>query len=157
GRTGCDMLPATIATLADHPKVAAVKEATGSIARGQTVIAACAGKEIDVLSGDDATAMALTMAGGNGVISVVSNIAPNRMASIITAANKGQMEEACELNYQLLPLMDLLFVESNPIPVKAAMAHLGFGANELRLPLCPLSQDALEPILAEMAKLGIVR
>lgn len=157
GRTGCDMLPETIAALADHPKVAAVKEATGSITRAQHVIAACQGKEIEVLSGDDATAMALTLVGGSGVISVVSNVAPNLMSRVITAAREGQIEKARELNYRLLPLMDLLFCESNPIPVKAAMAHLGFGANELRLPLQPLATSAMAPLLAEMAKLGIAR
>lgn len=158
GRTGCDLLPETIAELAQLERVVAVKEASGSIARGQQVIAACqrVRKEFAVLSGDDALALALTAVGGQGVISVVSNVAPKLMAQLIRLASEAKLAEARAIHYRLLRLMDLMFCESNPIPVKAAVALLGFGDNELRLPLQPLAGAKLEQLGAELTRLGLV-
>jgi 4-hydroxy-tetrahydrodipicolinate synthase len=155
GRTACDMQPDTVARLAALDRVVAIKEATGSIARAQQVIAACP-DDFVVLSGDDATAMALAAVGGDGVISVISNIAPRLMADMIDSALKGQMEEARQINFRLLPLMELLFIESNPIPIKAAASLLGYGANSLRLPLVALEGEKLELLRAEMQRLGLL-
>ncbi|MCK5798364.1 MAG: 4-hydroxy-tetrahydrodipicolinate synthase [Deltaproteobacteria bacterium] len=157
GRTGCRLEAETVAALAEHPQIVAVKEAAGDIAAGQALIAACAGREIAVLSGDDALAMALTCMGGRGVISVVSNIAPRKTAQLIAATREGHLDEARRLHYELLPLINLLFCESNPIPVKAAAARLGFGANELRPPLAPLESEKLAALEAELDRQGIQR
>jgi 4-hydroxy-tetrahydrodipicolinate synthase len=156
GRTGCDMQPATVAELAAIERIVAIKEATGSIARAQQVIAACPA-EFAVLSGDDATALALVAVGGRGVISVVSNLCPAEMHTMVALGLEGKLEEARAINYRLLPLMDLLFVESNPIPVKAALSLMGFGENELRLPLLPLAGDKLERLRAELGRQGLLR
>jgi 4-hydroxy-tetrahydrodipicolinate synthase len=155
GRTGCDLLPETVAQLAKIARVVGVKEATGSVARGQQVIAACP-RDFVVLSGDDATCCALTAMGGAGVISVVSNIVPGPTAKMIAAARAGRIDDARALHYQYLQLIDLLFIESNPIPVKAALSLLGYTANEVRSPLLPLGGEKLERLRAEMARLGLL-
>ena len=155
GRTGCDLLPETVARIAQIPNVVGIKEATGSIVRGQQVIAACPADFI-VLSGDDLTALALTAVGGKGVISVVSNLAPGQMSNMIRWAREGRLEEARLVNYRLLKLMELLFIESSPIPLKAALSLLGIGENELRLPLVPLGGEKLELLRAELRALGLL-
>lgn len=157
GRTGCDLLPATVAELASHPRIVAVKEASGSLLRGQALLAACADQTLAVLSGDDHLCMPLTLLGGAGVISVMSNVAPKQTAQMIAHARAGELLQARALHFSLLPLMDLLFVEANPIPVKAAMAALGFGANELRSPLAALAGDDLERLKAELTRQVIAR
>ncbi len=155
GRTGCDMQPETVAQVAELPNVVGIKEATGSIARAGAVIAACP-KEFVVLSGDDATAMALTTMGGHGVISVFANLTPGPAAKMIKAAREGRLEEARAIHYKLLPLMDLLFIESNPIPVKAALSLMGYTGNEVRAPLLPLGDDKLELLRAELKRQGLL-
>ena len=117
------------------------------------MISACP-PDFAVLSGDDATALALTAVGGCGVISVVSNVAPGPTAKMIAHARAGELEQARALHYELLPLMDLLFIKANPIPVKAALSLMGYGANELRLPLVPLEHDEVELLRAELQRLG---
>ena len=154
GRTSCDMLPETVARLASLPNVVGVKEATGSLGRAQQVIAACP-DDFDVLSGDDFTCMGMTALGGSGVISVVSNLIPGDVARMIGACRAGDMEQARTLHYRLEPLMHLLFVESNPVPVKAGVSLLGYTANEVRLPLLPLDPDNLAILEAEMKNLGV--
>jgi 4-hydroxy-tetrahydrodipicolinate synthase len=153
GRTSCDMQAETVAQIAKLPNLVGIKEATGSIARGQQVITACP-PDFGVLSGDDATAFALTAAGGCGVISVVSNVAPGPTAKMIAHARAGELAAARALHYELLPLMDLLFISANPIPVKAALSLMGYTANELRLPLVPLEQEGIELLRAELKRLG---
>lgn len=159
GRTGCDLEPETAAELAEHPSIVALKEATGSIARAQHVVAACRARDVDLalLSGDDATAFAQVAVGGAGVISVVSNIVPDKMSTMIRLARAGQIAEARQINYEMLKLMDLMFLESNPIPVKAGVSLLGHTANELRAPLQPLGGDKLEQLRSEMQQLGLLR
>ena len=154
GRTSCDMLPETVARLASLPNVVGVKEATGSLGRAQQVIAACP-DDFDVLSGDDFTCMGMTALGGSGVISVVSTLIPGDVARMIGACRAGDMEQARTLHYRLEPLMHLLFVESNPVPVKAGVSLLGYTANEVRLPLLPLDPDNLAILEAEMKNLGV--
>jgi 4-hydroxy-tetrahydrodipicolinate synthase len=156
-RTGCDLLPETIARAAEIPRVVGVKEATGNLARGQAVIAAVAGRDgFSILSGDDPTCVGLCALGGQGVISVVSNLAPAATAKMIAAAREGRLEEARALHYRLLPLMELMGIESNPIPVKAALSLLGIGANEVRLPLLPLAGEKLERLRAELVRQGLL-
>ncbi|HUS64055.1 MAG TPA: 4-hydroxy-tetrahydrodipicolinate synthase [Kofleriaceae bacterium] len=150
GRTACDMLPETVARLAEIDRVVAIKEATGDMRRAAEVIAA-AGDRITVLSGDDFTAYGLMALGGRGVISVVSNVVPGRMAAMWDAAARGDWDGARAIHFELMPLMGLLFVEPNPIPVKAALELMGVIGGEIRLPLCPCA-PALRARIADDLK-----
>lgn len=155
GRTACDMLPETIERLCTIKQVVAVKEATGSATRAAEIIARV-GDRLAVLSGDDATAFALYALGGKGCISVVSNVAPRQMSAMWDAAAAGQWDAARKLHYDLFALSQGLFVESNPIPVKAALAMMGRMTEEIRPPLYPLSQkhrDRLKHILEDLGLL----
>ena len=150
GRTACDLKPATVGTLAEHPRIVAIKEATGDLTRAADVRRVVPA-DFALLSGDDFTYLPFIATGGDGCISVLSNIAPAQLVAIDTAARAGRRDEALAAHLALLPLMRALFVESNPIPVKTAAAWLGLipGA-ELRLPLTPLTEggaDALEAAL----------
>jgi len=156
GRTGCDMLPETVAQLARTPRIVGIKEASGSITRGQQIIAATP-PEFVVLSGDDALALALTTVGGRGVVSVLSNLVPAATARMIRLGREGRLDEARKIHYRLLPLMEALFVESNPIPAKAAVALMGYSANEVRLPLVPLAGERIERLRAVMAQEGVFK
>ncbi len=153
GRTCCDMLPDTVAAAAALPGIVAIKEATGDLRRAAQVISAVP-DGFSVLSGDDFTCMPFCAVGGHGVISVVSNLAPAETSQMIAAARAADLDRARELHYKLMPLMDLLFVESNPIPVKAGAALLGYGENQLNLPLVPLAGDGLRDLEAALRKLG---
>jgi 4-hydroxy-tetrahydrodipicolinate synthase len=155
GRTGCDMEAPTVAQLAAESNIVGIKEATGSIVRAQQIIASCP-QDFVLLSGEDTTALAVTLVGGRGVISVVANVAPLLMTRMIEHAREGRVEQAREINYRLLPLMEMLFMESNPIPVKAALALAGYGDNDLRLPLVPLSKKKLELVRGELERQGIL-
>ncbi len=157
GRTASDIVPETLAELAKLPRIVAVKEATGSLIRGGDVIAACRDEDFVVLSGDDFTCVPLTLMGGAGVISVVSNLAPKATSQMIAAARKGDLEQARRLHFQLLPLMKLLFIDANPIPVKAAASLLGFTDNEVRLPLLPLGDEGIELLRAELKRQGLLK
>jgi 4-hydroxy-tetrahydrodipicolinate synthase len=150
GRTACDMLPETVARLAEIDRIVGIKDATGDMRRASDVIAA-AGDRISVLSGDDFTAYGMMALGGRGVISVVSNVVPGRMAAMWDAAARGDLAGARAVHFELMPLMSLLFVEPNPMPVKAALELMGIIGGELRLPLCPCS-PALRARLAEDLK-----
>jgi len=155
GRTGCDLLPETVARLAELPEVVAIKEATGSTVRAQQIIARTEGR-LTVFSGDDATALPLYVLGAQGLISVTSNVVPADVAAMWDAAAAGLWTRARELHYKLLPLSDALFLEANPIPVKAALAMMGKIDPEIRPPLCAMSspnRDRLRAVLAQMALL----
>ena len=155
GRTACDALPETIARLTEVRTLVGVKEATGSALRASQVIARV-GHRIAVLSGDDATAFPLFALGGRGVISVVSNVAPALMSGMCNAVAAGDWKKARELHYKLLPLGEGLFVEANPIPVKAALAMMGKIAEEIRPPLYPLAEQFRAKLRAQLADLGLV-
>lgn len=143
-RTGCDIGPETLAELAKRtPQVVGVKEATASMVRTSEVREQC-GPDFAILSGDDFTVLPLMALGGNGVISVGSNVAPGLFARMCEAAEAGRWDEARTIHYQLMPLCRALFTKSNPIPVKTAMAMLGHCAPEIRLPLQMLPEDAPE-------------
>ena len=157
GRTGCDMQLATVARLAQQFGICGIKEATGDVARVTTLRDLC-GAEFALYSGDDASACDFMLRGGNGVISVTTNVAAAEMAQLCRLALAGERDAALALNEQLMPVHRTLFIESNPIPVKWACARLGLIANSgLRLPLTPLSTDgamAMEQALtrAELIK-----
>jgi 4-hydroxy-tetrahydrodipicolinate synthase len=137
GRTVADMLHATVLRLAQVPGIVGIKEATGNIERAQWLI-----KEVPagfaVYSGDDPTAVALMLCGGQGNISVTANVAPRLMHELCAAAIAGDARAAMKIQLQLLPLHKHLFVEANPIPVKWAMARMGLCGGTLRLPMTPL-------------------
>ncbi|HEX3696701.1 MAG TPA: 4-hydroxy-tetrahydrodipicolinate synthase [Polyangia bacterium] len=155
GRTGCDLLPDTIARLCDLPAVVGVKEATASALRAAQIIAKV-GDRLAVLSGDDATAFALYALGAKGCISVVSNVAPRDMSAMWDAAVAGDWKKARELHYKLLPLGEELFIEANPVPVKAALSMMGRIADELRAPLYPLAPANRERIRAALQRCGLL-
>jgi len=155
GRTGCDLLPETIERLCELPEVVAVKEASGNIARASQILART-GERLAVLSGDDAIAMPMFALGGKGVISVVSNVAPGPMAAMWDAAVEGNWAKARELHFRLLPLLEGLFIEANPIPVKAALAMLGKIRDEIRAPLYPLSGANREKVRGYLRAAGIL-
>ncbi len=138
GRTGSKIEATTIARLAEIEHIVGLKEATGSLDEVQEVLRLC-GDKLEVYSGDDSLTLPVIAVGGVGVISVVANVAPRRSAAMVAAALSGDWATARKIHFDLLPLMRSLFLESNPIPVKAAMARLGFCADELRMPLLPMS------------------
>lgn len=141
GRTGCNLLPATLARLAhDFPHIVGVKEATGDMVQGSKVLAACP-QGFCVLSGDDLTALPLMSLGGCGMISVTSNVAPRSMAAMYNAFVSGDLAGAARIHHGLFPLHEAMFFESNPIPVKTALGLMGRMRDEMRLPLCPMSEE----------------
>lgn len=144
-RTACDLLPETIARLAQIPNIVGVKEATGDVQRTREILKLC-GEQLDVYSGDDIVAREIILAGGKGVISVVANVAPRLMSEMCQAALKGDAALAEKLDQKLLALHKDLFVEVNPIPVKWAMHELGMIPGGIRLPLTPLSSQHHETI-----------
>ncbi|THB64492.1 MAG: 4-hydroxy-tetrahydrodipicolinate synthase, partial [Spirochaetaceae bacterium] len=153
GRTSCNILPENVLKMSRHPLIVAVKEASGSLPQAMDIIR---GREqgFSVLSGDDNMMLPLVMIGGDGIISVASNLIPGHMKQLVTAALKDQIETARTLHYQLLPLFRALFVETNPIPIKYALAKRGIiDHNILRLPLCPLSEEfqaAVDEVLKDV-------
>ena len=155
GRTGCDLVADTVVRLAQIPNIVGIKEATGDLDRGRDLIARCP-EDFAVYSGDDATAMDLMLLGGKGTIGVTANVAPEQMRALCAAALRGDRAQAAEINERLLPLHRALFVESNPIPVKWAVAQLGLMADTIRLPLTPLSPDRHERVREAMRHAGLL-
>ncbi|WP_375767560.1 4-hydroxy-tetrahydrodipicolinate synthase [Archangium gephyra] len=156
GRTGVDLLPETALRLCDFPEVVAIKEATGNLARAVDLVEKC-GERLTLLSGDDFTVLPFIACGGKGVISVSSNVAPRMMADLVAAARAGDLAKARELQVRMNELHRLLFIESNPIPVKWALHKLGLFGPELRLPLVPMSETNAKKLEAELRKLGLVQ
>lgn len=140
GRTACDMLPETVERLAAIPNIVGIKEASGKLDRVREILARC-GAIIDVYAGDDANALETILMGGKGVISVTANVAPRLMHEMCAAALQGDAAQARVINDRLMPLHRELFIESNPIPVKWALQHMGLIAPGIRLPLTPLSES----------------
>jgi 4-hydroxy-tetrahydrodipicolinate synthase len=154
-RTSCDLLPETVARLAELAPIVGIKEATGSALRASQILARV-GDRLVVLSGDDATAFPLFALGARGCISVVSNVAPAEMSAMWDAAAAGDWKKARELHYKLLPLGEGLFVEPNPTPAKAALAMMGRMTDDVRAPLYPLSPNHREKLRAMLADLKLV-
>ena len=155
GRTGCNLLPKTVAKLAEHPNIVAIKEATGNMSQMVELMALC-GDKLDIYSGEDALTVPFLSMGAAGTISVLSNVAPKLAVEMVEKAFAGDYAGAAELQCKLLPLINALFSEVNPIPAKAAVSAMGFGENYLRLPLTPMEPDHEAVLLAEMRKLGIL-
>lgn len=149
-RTGCNILPATVATLAQHENIAAIKEATGNISQVAEVAQLC-GDKIDIYSGNDDQIVPVLSLGGKGVISVLSNLLPKETSLMCKKYFEGDVKGSLAMQLQYLPLINALFSEVNPIPVKAAMAAMGYGENYLRLPLTPM-ESAHEKVLLELMK-----
>jgi 4-hydroxy-tetrahydrodipicolinate synthase len=154
-RTAVDLLPSTVARLARHPQIVAVKEATGSMSRAREMLNSCPA-EFTLLSGDDATAIDLMSLGARGVISVSANVAPRRMHEACEAALSGDLDKAREIDASLQPLHKDLFVEASPIPVKWAVARMGLIGNAIRLPLVELSTAHRDTVLRAMQAAGVI-
>ncbi len=152
-RTGVNMLPETVGRLARIENITAVKEASGSVTQGAEVLRIC-GDDITLLSGDDPLTYALLAIGGKGVVSVLANVVPGVVHDICSLYFKGDFDKSLKLHYKWLPLMDALFIETNPGPVKEALGMMGRIEPELRLPLVNISEDSkprLRKVLAGMS------
>ncbi len=153
-RTGCNILPATMAALADHPNIVAVKEASGNLSQIAEIAALTRGK-LDIYSGNDDQILPVLSLGGKGVISVLSNILPRETSMICKNYFNGNTAEATKMQLDYLALVNALFCEVNPIPVKAATAAMGYGENFLRLPLTTMEEANEKKLLALMREAGI--
>jgi 4-hydroxy-tetrahydrodipicolinate synthase len=154
GRTGCNVEPATLARLAAIPNIVGVKEATGNMMQ-MTEICRVVPPEFLVLSGDDYMTVPLMAIGGRGIVSVVANEVPAEMVQLVEAAERGDFTAARRWHAKLLPLMQVNFVESNPIPVKFAMAAMGLCEETYRLPLVPPSHASQAKILSVLREFGL--
>lgn len=156
GRTASNIVPDTVARLAEIENIVAVKEATGDMKQVSEVIRLC-GDNITVLSGDDFTTFPLMMLGGKGAISVSANIMPKTAADMCAAASRGLIDEARRLHYFLEPLNKAMFLETNPVPVKTGLALMGKIEEEFRLPLCEMSASNTERLKEVMNSYSLIR
>lgn len=155
-RTGCDLLPETVARLCELPAIVAIKEATGTVQRSQQILSRV-GDRLTILSGEDAINHPLYAVGARGCISVVSNVAPRLVADGWDAAAAGDWARARKLHYESLPLAEALFLEANPIPSKAALAMMGRLRDELRLPLHPMTDGPRHKLRALLSTMGLLK
>jgi 4-hydroxy-tetrahydrodipicolinate synthase len=155
-RTSVNLLPETVARLAAIPNIAGIKEATGDLKQCSKVLELC-GDRIIVLSGDDFTVLPLLTVGGQGVISVVSNVAPGDMAGLCNAFFAGDLARARELHFKMWPLMEAMFYETNPTPAKTALKFMGKITGEVRQPLCPMSAANDDKLRQVMQKYGLIK
>lgn len=156
GRTAVNVETETMTRLAKIPNIVGVKEASGSLDQMTQVILAC-GPDFTVLSGDDTLTLPLMAVGGRGVISVVANIVPRETADLTHAALEGDWKRARELFHRLFPLCRAMFIETNPIPVKEAMAMMGMIAPEFRLPLCRMADGNRERLRTVLQQFGLLK
>lgn len=154
-RTACDLLPETVARLAQISNIVGIKEATGSMARLQQILRLCE-DSLDVFSGDDETAALWLLAGAKGVISVTANVAARQMAKLCDMALDDDSAGCLRINEQLQALHKLLFAESNPIPAKWALSQMGLLQNELRLPMTPLSDEHHDELRTVLKQLQLI-
>ena len=154
GRTGCNLQPKTVAALAEHPNIVALKEASGNMAQFMELMR-LAGDKIDIYSGEDALTAPMMSMGCKGAISVLSNVVPGLAVAMTDAAKAGNYEEAARLQLSMLPLIDALFSQVNPIPAKAAVSAMGFGQDYLRMPLTPMEEPFRTNLFEQMRKLGV--
>jgi 4-hydroxy-tetrahydrodipicolinate synthase len=155
GRTGVNMLPSTVAKLAKINNIVGLKEASGDISQVSQIVMDC-GEDFDVLSGDDAMTFPIMAIGGKGVISVAANIVPEKMAGLVEAFNKGDIKKAREMHLKMFPLFGAMFYETNPIPVKTAMNLMGMISDELRLPLCKMSEENLAKLKTVLKEYNLI-
>jgi len=155
GRTGKNIENSTMLRLAGHRNIVAVKEASGDVSQMMNLIAQKPAA-FAVLSGDDNLAFPLIALGGKGVISVASNLVPGRIKEMVSAALQGKWDKARELHYKLLPLFKAIFIETNPIPIKAALAMKGLMKEVYRLPMCPLAEENRKTLAGVLRELKIL-
>lgn len=153
-RTGCNLLPATVKKLAEHPNIVGIKEASGNMAQVVELARLC-GDEIAIYSGEDGLTVPILSMGGQGTISVLSNVAPKEAVAMTDAFFAGNIAEAARIQCKTLPLINALFSEVNPIPAKAGVSAMGYGEENIRLPLTPMEDANRAMLFAEMRKLGI--
>ncbi len=154
GRTGCGLQPKTVAALAEHPNIVGLKEATGNMPQMVELMHLC-GDKLDIYSGEDALTVPMMAMGAAGTISVLSNVVPREAVAMTDACLAGDYAAAAKMQCDLLPLINCLFSEVNPIPAKAAVSAMGFGEEHLRMPLTPMEPQTRGVLFAEMRKLGI--
>jgi 4-hydroxy-tetrahydrodipicolinate synthase len=154
GRTGSKIEPETLARMAEIKNIAGVKEATGSVDQAIDVIRLC-GDRLAVYSGEDSLIFSLMALGGQGVISTVANVAPKRTAQLAEACLLGHWEKGREYQFELIPLIRSLFIETNPIPVKTALSLMGKCSGELRLPLTPMAEGNVKKLNQAMSEFGL--
>lgn len=157
GRTGVDMLNETVIRLADIPQIVGIKDATGDVPRGAELLQGLKDKDMVVYSGDDATAYQLMGHGAKGNISVTANVAPKAMSEVCAAAITGNATDAEQLNAQVANLHNILFCESNPIPVKWALHDMGLIGTGIRLPLTPLAEQYRAPLHEALVEAGVIK
>ena len=155
-RTGSKIEPETLARLSEIKNIAGVKEATGSVDQAIDVIRLC-GDRLAVFSGEDSLTYSLMALGGKGVISTVANIAPKAMADLAQACLKGDWQKGRALQFRLIPLIRAVFIETNPIPSKAALALMGKCSNEMRLPLTPMAEGNVKKLRQAMADFELLK
>jgi len=155
GRTSVNMLPATVARLASIRNIVAIKEGSASLQQVSEIIQAC-GDRMTVLSGDDPLTLPMLAVGAKGVITVTANIVPGDMAAMVDEFAAGKLDEARRVHYRLYPLFTALFYETNPIPVKEALAMMGKIQPDLRLPLCPMSADNRDKLARALKDYGLI-
>ena len=153
-RTGIDLKPELVAKLSRIKNIVAIKEASGSLSQQSQIIEQTRGSDFVLLSGDDDLTLPTIALGGQGVVSVVANVAPRKTVTMVDAALKGDMEKARELHYELAPLVRAMFLETNPIPVKTAHKYLGLANGPLRLPLGEMAPEKEEKLKEILARLG---
>ncbi len=155
GRSSVNIAPETMGRLAQVPNIVGVKEASGSLDQVSRIVELC-GPEFTVLAGDDSLTVPIMAIGGRGAIAVISNILPHKLVRLVNAANAGDFATARTIHYELLPVMRVLFLETNPIPVKAALAMIGLIQNELRLPLTTITNDSNEKLRTVLKANGLL-
>ncbi len=154
-RTGCNILPKTAAILAEHPNIVAIKEASGNISQIAELAALTRGK-LDIYSGNDDQIAPILSLGGIGVISVLSNLMPKETSRMCHDFFEGKTQQSLDAQLELLPLVNALFCEVNPIPVKAAMSAMGYSENSLRLPLTKMEEDNEKVLLSLMREQNLI-
>jgi len=155
GRTITNIEPETVSVLSEIENITAIKDATGDMSNAMEIMRLC-GDKINLLSGDDFTTLPFLAQGGDGVISVASNVMPAEMKRLVSASKSGALQDAQEISKRLFPLFSALFCESNPIPVKAAMSMMGLITGEIRLPLTAISDTAREGLVSSMSDLDLL-
>ncbi len=155
-RTGCNLLPDTVEKLSHHPMIAGLKEASGNMAQVVEIISKCK-DNLDIYSGEDGLTQPMMAMGAMGCISVVSNVAPRETVAMSDLLFAGDIAGSAAMQCQLLPLIQSLFCEVNPIPAKAAVSAMGYGENRVRLPLTPMTEKNKEILFARMRQLGVLK
>jgi 4-hydroxy-tetrahydrodipicolinate synthase len=154
-RTAINMLPATVARLSEIKNIVGIKEASGNLVQVSEIIQSCP-PDFSIISGEDALTWPILALGGKGVISVTANLVPDKFSRLCKAASEGDVKTARALHYELMKLNDIMFIETNPIPVKAALALMGRIDNEFRAPLCPPMDASLEKLKSVLKEYSLI-